>query len=659
MLAWLAWGVAGAMTPGVDLVVTPSWMAPGVLTRFERSAGEPSVRVGPTQILRARPRCATSRQCVEAALRVVDEWPVWQRTGIARDLLGVHCDDGAVDACIALDVVAEVPTARPCLDEAPACIAYVEAVDTPHRDTLLERACEAGHGEACVLRGEGLSDTERVGWLDRACRNETACDQRDALQLEIARDGLGDRCDAADGSACRELAEALGEDGAHRERSADDWMLEACVHDDERGCQAFEFATARFGLDDERVRVRLEELAVRCDVGDAGACRVTGALLRRTKVRDLRYGEALARLGSGCALGDGRSCDEAGAFRRYGKARKIDDGPEQHWRAGCSADHPSSCASLGDHLYARRKTRAEGVETLEHGCDVGSGRACSSLGDLVRRRDDEAAMARYDQGCDLGDGRGCRALGERALGRERLKPEHDAFPAFVLACDSRDADSCLEVADAHKRRKTAWDDEERYRRTKLGCESGSIGGVFACREQAVLLRKGIGVEKDKRAGKALAKAYSKKRPPRMVRVTVGTGFPAVAALGGEVLVPSQTRIGLFGEFSGIGYGSDSALSDLTGGSEARFVYAAGMARFYPSRRGTGFYVAGGFTFQSLQISLIGLDEPATSFGATTRIGLAANGGFVISGLEVGLTTVPVPELPIVPTVALRFGLSPR
>lgn len=288
------------------------------------------------EVFRVEPTCTTSRDCLRKSRKLV-AWPAWQREPVAERLLGPHCDEGDLWACIGMDAVRGAgDVAWACIDEHADCLLLVDAQpDSPSVPLLLESACEAKNGEACVRRGEGLADPERLEWLDRACEAGTACEERDVLAERVARRELADRC-WEDGNACMDLADRLGSDETFDDLGADDWVLESCVTGEPRGCQRFELQTGRWGLDDPVVQGMLARLEQRCGAAEpeAGACRVAGSLLRRTRVRDERYLTALERLTTACEQGDGEACIQAGSFRKLGKARKHPLDSRDFWETG-------------------------------------------------------------------------------------------------------------------------------------------------------------------------------------------------------------------------------------------------------------------------------------------------------------------------------------
>lgn len=303
---------------------------------------------------------------------------------------------------------------------------------------------------------------------------------------------------------------------------------------------------------------------------------------------------------------------------------------------------------------------------LETACDGGGGQACGLLGASMERRDPENAVLYFERACEAEDGLGCRKLGMLELDRDKLVPHHDAYVALDNACTFRDAVACLETAKAHGRMKTSWDDEQRYQRTKAGCEAGSVDGVLACRAQAKLLKRGVGVEKDRAAAKALAKAYSRKRPPRMLRVTAGVGVPALTNLGFEALVPIKLPVGrlsVHGELSSVRMSSAGPIGGLID-SDGGATHGNVVGRYYLSRAGSGLYFGGGLNAQPLWADFVEVpkDEPVRWVGPTARVGYNAQRGVVGLGLEAGLMLVPDEVdlgLPILPTIALRVGFSPR
>lgn len=648
------------------------WMSVVTALAGGLSFGENDGRVGVfwegVELYRGAPSCTTSRDCIRTA-RTLSDWPSWQRPTVADHLLGPHCEEGDLWACVASEGVRrDDESAWSCIDEPASCLAFVEQVpDSVHVPALLEETCEAEVGEACVRRGELAEDAERLKWWTAGCALDVGCAERDALAERLEREALAERC-ASDGAACLELAERLEEGETFQDRRPEGWVLEACVVGDATGCRAFEMQTGRWGLEDGVVRDMLDELEGRCaaEPMDAGACRVAGSLLRRTRVRDARYGMALDRLQRACEGGDGLACLEGGTYRRIGKARRHPFARESFWATGCSGGHAASCTASGEHLVQRRRTREEGYTVLQSACDEGEGRACGLVGVASERRDPERATALFTQSCEASDGLGCRKLGELQLGRDKLVPEHEAFVALSEACDERDALACMTVARAHARRKTSYDEEERYRRTKEGCEAGSVDGVLACRAQARLLKRGIGVERDRGEARVLAKAYSRKRPPRMLRVTLGAGVPALTNYGFEGLLPFRLPIGrlsVHGELSRVAMSEDGpigGLLDTAGGA----THSALVARYYLSRAGSGLYFGAGLNAQSAWLDLVEVPkaDPVAWMGPTVRLGYHAQRGVVGAGLEVGVMVVPDEMelgIPLLPTVALRLGFSPR
>lgn len=635
--------------------------------QLTESDGHPEVRWAGAAVFRGEPTCTTTKRCIDTA-RSLTTWPAWQQQPLADRLLGPHCEEEDPWACTALRAFheAEPTPVWDCIDRPTACVALVESrPGGPFDHPLLEAACADGEARGCLLRGEDLEAEERLPWLARACELGTACDEHATLAEELLRQDLATRC-RSDGAPCLELAARLPEGTSFADRTAQDWVVEACIVGDPVGCHRFDLDQGRLGVDHPEVVERIEALIQRCDAADAGACRVAGQLLRRTRQRDLRYGEALVLLEQSCRLGDGAACIEGGAYRRIGKARKHDLEEQGFLAIGCEGGHGPSCGGLGVLQLQRRKTRTAGIASLDEACREGHGEACSVLGEFERRRHPDEADALFVTACEAEDGLGCRRLGEARLGRDRLRVEHDAFVPYSQACDAGDAIACLAAARAHQRRKTTWDDEQRYERTKQGCEAGSIDGVAACRAQATLLKHGTGVDRDRTAGRALARAYNPRRPPRLLRVTLGVGVPALTNVGFEGLVPVKLPVGrlsVHGELSRVQMTEKGPIGGLLGTSGG-LTHANAVVRYYLSRKGSGFYAGAGLNAQTAWLE--GLDvpqeDPVRWVGPTLRTGYHAQRGPVGLGLEVGLMFVPDDlgsPLPILPTLALRLGLSPK
>jgi hypothetical protein len=660
------WWMAAALGSGADP------MAVATALSLEASTSGWEVRVGSHRAWAQPPSCRTANTCVEAAQTEVPTLPAWQWARWAEVNLRPHCEEAVVDACLAIEGVGGDAAAFTCIEDPASCGAWVaDHPEHPHRDALLERGCGAADGAACVARGEGAQDPVRLTWLERACALGEACEARDALRELVERRAEQERCDGGEGDACLALADRLG-DESFAERTASDWVVESCIHGHAEGCQRFELETGRLGLDHPDVTRVVDTLEGRCERGLAGACSVAASLLRRSRPRDDRYGRALELYGTGCRLGDGRACLDGGEYRRIGAARKGEPAP-QLWRMGCEADHGPSCGRLGAALHDKRKTREEGLATLEKGCGDGSASSCGMLGEIRRRKEPVVARALFEQGCEGEDGPSCRQLG-RVVQRElkgRLTPAHDAYPAYAKGCDARDAVACLKTAAAHKTRKTAWDEEQRYARTKRGCSSGGIDGVAACRAQAKLLKRGKGVERDRRAGKALARAYAKRRPAKTVRVTAGVGFPAITHLGVEVKLPVRSVLSysVAGDLGGLqvrdgGVLGNDQVEEFTGElGDLGLTHGTLTARVYPGRYASGFYLGGGFAVGGFWADLADVpkDEVRRYIAPAARFGLNAQRGMLGFNLEVGVNVadLPVIDFPLTPVVALRIGFAPR
>lgn len=157
---------------------------------------------------------------------------------------------------------------------------------------------------------------------------------------------------------------------------------------------------------------------------------------------------------SQCDKGSGESCYNYGVLLQHDK--RIDDAVPFYLRA-CEADVIDACGA-----YSRFATSAEEgavglainrkvLAVAEHGCTIGSGEACNSVGDL--RYDKEygmvdfvAAAASYERGCALGDNSACFMYANMLLRGKGVRTDSKhALAVLQRACEGGDGSMCYEI----------------------------------------------------------------------------------------------------------------------------------------------------------------------------------------------------------------------
>lgn len=342
------------------------------------------------------------------------------------------------DACVRLsDPTACSAIARQELRAAAPDRPLKEGGSLPARAArLLERACELGDAEACLLRGRqhlravGMprSPTSVFAWTARACEQRLAegcvdegimheLGRGTGVDLHAARERQRTACELGDGRGCTKLGGLLmdGKGGAAEPVAGVELMERGCELGFAPGCGlaaiAFEGAggvaadperrrrllLAGAGLGDvvaivalERLgsswtsrarRTELESLSVTCDLGSLEACAALGIL---GDPDDERVARARRRA---CEGGQKHACGVVGMHDGPAVTDPL-GGRVVQLAIGCTAGHPASCVEMGRAYEAGDET--DGVHLSKarrayaKACELGHTPACAlaSRGEL-------------------------------------------------------------------------------------------------------------------------------------------------------------------------------------------------------------------------------------------------------------------------------------
>ena len=290
--------------------------------------------------------------------------------------------------------------------------------------SYLKRACENGHGKACIVLaplfafGNGVSeDTNKF--------HET---------LELGMSILENKCKKDELSACTDLNVMY----------ANSW-----------------------GKTDYKKSSLIQKFQLLCARGEYEACYAYGILLRGNAIYSVEANEIWAQA---CDNGNASACAQAGfpflENRRHPRWKEL-------LETGCKMDHALSC-----YFFGQATDNIEDVrERLEKGCILGHAAACVDFGNFIEREQPGKAEKAYRIACDWlggikspsdaiehyslipisltdkqqitetrgydwGAAYGCGELGRRIRGE---KPE-EALRLFELACDNGYAKGCTNAA---------------------------------------------------------------------------------------------------------------------------------------------------------------------------------------------------------------------
>ncbi len=255
-----------------------------------------------------------------------------------------------------------------------------------------------------------------------------------AISIEVRRvdeiSYLGGSCDAGEGLACRDLADAYrGGSGVPKDPARATELLQ-------RGCRlgaapvcrtlASRLARGSDGPGSPAEAIPLMEWA--CRHGDGEACRMMAEYhagghlgLEKSRARRRAYHEL------GCSAGNRVSCNELGKALEDG-----DGGPEDPkqaaaaYESGCARDLMESCVWLGWLLVKGKGTAIDverGRKLFERSCASGFPGGCVSQAEvLLKQRDGGAALTILENACGEGHVEACCLMAqvhEKALGGVR------------------------------------------------------------------------------------------------------------------------------------------------------------------------------------------------------------------------------------------------
>lgn len=224
-----------------------------------------------------------------------------------------------------------------------------------------------------------------------------------------------------------------GCDGARAARIASAHAPDACPGAGQSACggaparECAEHALAAWAdaQDDRQVACVARTLDEACELGDPPACGYAGRLLLdgRGIARDVE--KALSLLTKACESDVATACMVAIRWLAEERnASQVDEGASLRSRLdaeySCLTGTADECFGAGVGFFWARppfpRDYARAAAEYQHGCDLGSGRACSNLGDAYEYgngvpRELAHAAVLYGRACHLGTPLGCSNLG--------------------------------------------------------------------------------------------------------------------------------------------------------------------------------------------------------------------------------------------------------
>lgn len=643
------------------------------LVRVERSGLE-VWSVTPPADAPDLPACMASvpESCLASALEILREHAGDESAGkIARAQIKRACDDGVVRACFlgaSLDGGPLAGLARGCLDgDAEQCASAAGQVHAEARlkgesskagERMLEHACTLGVAGACAEAARVFDERDlphnALLMLDRACvtGDRSACDEVEERRDRTFAQGIARACTQTppDPIGCITLAQFL------EEKPLPDLGIDAfeawkraCAGGEEPACRAMGPYVDRWGVDDPRVQEASAALLADCDGGSTRACVGAAHLLVRLDSRDPRYARARELYVRACEAGEVSGC-LAGARQSWaGTARRLElPGSEALYTKACDAGNVEGCAGLGDVLSTQKGRIEEAVLALQKGCEGGSPSACTRLGTLVEDGRHVAVIEPvvvYTRACDAGEAEACTRLGHLRAGGEPTTPGTDAYTAYEAGCDGGNMNACEAVGLAHLARGTHYEAGVASGYFEDACDAGRMD---ACRELGLLYRRGHGVTRDPRRGRALLVKAGDLEPVKHLRLGARLGFLNLLGVDAEAVLPIPVgpALSVGGDFS-----------YLPGTQDLSMVYIGPTARIYPSHGARGLYGAVGWH----QFRIDAGGEVTTNAGFNGRVGVRVQKGLTFGGVEIGLASVDAPRVreiirPI-PLVVPVFGFS--
>ncbi|MFT4623237.1 MAG: TPR repeat protein [Myxococcota bacterium] len=324
--------------------------------------------------------------------------------------------------------------------------------------SLLERACDAGEGDAC---GEiaTMVDLERAQVLaERACAYDSAsgCRVQSEVLLGKAARGLdqpGDvitaeralakACRIGDGQACFALGQADPHHGLpHVER--------ACRLGHEPACNGL---LAVFLLSDPpRVKDVLDWAEPRCAEGDPTQCLY--AATGWWRLGPVHFETAVGFWNAACDLGDDLGCALRGRTAEFGIHRPHDPAAAlEVYRTACTdLEGGYTCTELGHtHMRESVEDRSDAVRWYREGCERGDAAGCMALIELRRAQGHaETSLVHLLEGAcfhDNGYAEQCVALDAALLASGETNAYSRGNAALVRACNM----GMLSTCPKHKR----------------------------------------------------------------------------------------------------------------------------------------------------------------------------------------------------------------
>lgn len=641
------------------------------LARLERDGLE-IWSVTPPSDVRDYPACFASvpESCLASAVTLLREYagdPTAQKIAHAQSKKA--CNDGVVRACYlaaTMDGGRDAAPARDCLDgDVEACavvagstyaMAKLQGNSSKAAQRMLEDACNRGVAAACseaaTMFDERNLPHNAILMLDRACvsGDRAACEEVDGRRDLTFAKGIAKGCLADDPVACITLGQFLEENQLEEDLGIDAFGAweRACKAGEDNACRAMAPYVDRWGIDHERVRGATEDLRQACTDGTNAACVGAAHLLVRLDTKDPRYAEARTLYTQACQAGVIEGC-LAGAEQSWvGTARKLElPDREALYGTACEAESATGCAGLGRLLARERKRTAEAVTALEKGCKLGSPRACTELGVLAldgRHTAGNDPVAVFRIACDQGEPEACYQLGRSLRGDGDAPPGSEAFALFESACAAGQMDACEAKGEGHLSRGTHYEAALAAQAFDKACDAGR---TESCRQLAGLMKRGHGVERDRKAARRLLIDAGELEPIKHVRLGLRLGFLSILAADAEVVLPIPVgpAISLGGDFT-----------YLPGTEGLSIAYLGPTLRIYPSHKARGLYFAAGWHQFRIKD-----DDLVVSSGFNGRVGIRVQKKLLFGGVEIGLGSIQAPNLQEaiepVPLVAPMLGLT--
>ena len=176
-----------------------------------------------------------------------------------------------------------------------------------------------------------------------------------------------------------------------------------------------------------------------CKKGGAAACNELGA--RYYTGEGVRASDTKARrhYQLACDLNDLMGCTNLAWMALDGLGGPADEGGARaSFQRACAGGEPLGCGGLGT-LQAAAGAGLKARENLEKGCQAGDGRACRSLGGIMKVPYPAASAGAYERGCAADDGPSCAEAAATA-------PPAQAEGLRQRACSRGDGPSCAGCA---------------------------------------------------------------------------------------------------------------------------------------------------------------------------------------------------------------------